>query len=154
MTLSTLSKDQLESMKYRDPMIAAIMRLSGDEEIEMVQGGYFIAPLNTDQLVKPYTVGETWDLTIKGIGTYGASYFVDDSPERFISEYGAILRDDPRRFIVFFTPIIKADQPPEGGWRWHKWGEYLGIGTPTTEYLFDEPKFERVYVGHVVQVTQ
>mgnify|MGYP000984510367 FL=1 len=37
-----------------------------------------------------------------------------------------------------------------GGWRWHKWGEYLGNGTPTCEHLDDEDEFnDGVYVYHM-----
>jgi hypothetical protein len=36
-----------------------------------------------------------------------------------------------------------------GGWRWHKWGPYIGKGEPTTEYLDDEDGFaDGVYVYH------
>lgn len=60
---------------------------------------------------------------------------------------------DPRLLGVFFTPMVRAEQSPEGGWRWHKWGEYIGDHTPTAEYLYDEPEIERVYVVSIESFT-
>jgi len=78
---------------------------------------------------------------------------VVDSPEQFIERYHHLLEADERTFAVFFTVIRKADQSEEGGWRWHKWGEYLGSHTPQHEYLYDEEGIEEVYVVHIDSVT-
>lgn len=43
------------------------------------------------------------------------------------------------------TPIFRDAQPHGGGWRWHKWGDYIGTKTPTEEYLSDEAEIEFVY---------
>jgi hypothetical protein len=47
--------------------------------------------------------------------------------------------------------VIKANQSHEGGWRWHKWGEYIGKYEPQYEYLYDEPEIEKVYVYHIYE---
>lgn len=153
MTLSQLDAHVLRIARDSDPLTRILMAHEG-VEIEQVEGhpGYFICPLNGDHLVKGITVGEKWELSVKGIGRYPSSYYVCDSPEQFIEKYGELLERDERRFIVFFTPMVKSEQSPTGGWRWHKWGEYVGEGTPTTEYLYDEPEFERVYTVSIVHV--
>ncbi len=71
---------------------------------------------------------------------------VCDSVEQFDEALGRALREDPRKFVVFFIEIRKEDQPEDGGWRWCKWGEYIGKQTPTRDYLHDEPVIETVYV--------
>lgn len=83
---------------------------------------------------------------------YPADYGVCDTPEQLIEKF-PILDTDPRPFVVSFTKIAKAEQPPMGGWRWHKWGPYIGDHTPTTEYLHDEPDIDDVWVYHVYEVT-
>lgn len=77
---------------------------------------------------------------------------VCDTPEQVLAHI-PLLVTDPRRFIVFFTPIRKRDQPAEGGWRWHKWGEYIGTQPSAgCEYLYDEPHIDEVLVYHIVEV--
>lgn len=81
-------------------------------------------------------------------------YGVCDSPQQFIDKFGKRLEADPRQFVICFTRVRKADQYEHGGWRWHKWGPYVGKGRPTTEYLYDEPKFEEVYCYHIYHVEE
>jgi hypothetical protein len=79
----------------------------------------------------------SWDLP---------EYGVCDSPEQWREKYGAIFEADPHHWCIGFTLISKADQSPQGGWRWHKWGEYIGTKTPQYEYIYDEgPEIEQVY---------
>lgn len=76
------------------------------------------------------------------------SYGVCDSPEQLIANLPDEVLYGSRLFAVFLTPIRKNEQE-DGGWRWHKWGPYIGTQTPTCEYLYDEPLIEEVYVYHV-----
>lgn len=100
------------------------------------------------------------------IGHFGSSHFLrgyDDSPEITINSYGVCdnyeqiieqcpeLDDPNRQFVITLTGIRKADEPSNGGWRWHKWGPYIGAFQPTTEYIHDEPEIEQVYVYHIYE---
>lgn len=92
------------------------------------------------------------DLLIEGkcLGSYG----VCDTPRQFLTRYREALQDDRRTFVIGFTHITKdpSNAGRDGGWRWHKWGEYIGDGKPTCEYLDDEEGFtDGVYVYHVYQ---
>lgn len=79
------------------------------------------------------------------------SYGVADSVEQFLTKYGQLLRDSPVAFAVGFTEVKRADEPREGGWRWHKWGEYVGEERPACEYLHDEPEIESVVTFSVLR---
>ncbi len=59
---------------------------------------------------------------------------------------------DPRRFIISLSVMTKADQPAEGGWRWHKWGEYIGTKNPKHEYLYDEQDIDQVTLFHILEL--
>lgn len=114
------------------------------------------------------------------IGHYGSSSFMSDwdhypenlggendaEGDRWLGPYGVC--DDvanlvqvyryavnhPTRQFVFTMKKVKRDLNNKGlggGWRWHKWGEYIGHYTPTTEYLDDEPLIEMVYCFHVFE---
>lgn len=74
---------------------------------------------------------------------------VCDSPEQFMEKIGKILDTLPDEYVVGFDKISKKDQPPEGGWRWHKWGEYIGDQNPQYEYLYDEPEIEEIYLYNI-----
>lgn len=56
-----------------------------------------------------------------------------------------------RKFVVMFTPVLKKNQSPEGGWRWHKWGPYIGKHDPQHEYLYDEPDIDGVLVYNIYE---
>lgn len=85
-----------------------------------------------------------------GLNCYG----VCDSPQQFIAKYDKLLRDDPRTFCVAFSHVAKDPTNKEGGgWRWHKWGPYIGGGEPQCEYLDDEDGFDDgVYVYHIIRL--
>lgn len=87
----------------------------------------------------------------KTVGPYG----VCDNPEQFLSRYRKALQRDKRSFCVSFHHILKnsANAGRGGGWRWHKWGEYIGDHNPKCEYLDDEQDFnDGVYIFHIYQL--
>ena len=45
----------------------------------------------------------------------------------------------------------KADEPSSGGWRFRKWGEYIGKHEVTCEYIYDEPDIDFVYCFHIYE---
>ena len=60
---------------------------------------------------------------------------------------------DPNLYVLSLTTILKADQEPAGGWRWHKWGDYLGDKDPQHEYLYDEgPEITQAVVVSVNEI--
>jgi len=89
----------------------------------------------------------------EGPDDYMDSYGVCDSPQQFLDRFKARLVNDPRPLCVTFTHVCKVPGNREG-WRWHKWGTYIGTGTPECEYLDDEPGFENgVYVYTIYQIS-
>jgi len=82
------------------------------------------------------------DLSLK---EYFGSYGVCDNYRQILKQCPGLITSD-RKFVISITPVVKANQSEEGGWRWHKWGNYIGKLKPTTEYLYDEPLIDKVYV--------
>lgn len=83
-------------------------------------------------------------------------YGVCDTPEQFIAKFGDRLKASPLTYCVGFSLIEKdpENRGKGGGWRWHKWGPYIGTGSPQCEHLDDEEGFDRgVVVYHVRQIT-
>lgn len=69
-----------------------------------------------------------------------SGYGVADTIEQ-IKEYYKELIDDPnRKYAIEITPVFqdKENKGKGGGWRWHKWGPYIGTLNPQWEYIDDE----------------
>lgn len=73
-------------------------------------------------------------------------YGVCDSVEQFIELFHEKLESDKQNeYVVGLTCVRKDEQSPEGGWRWHKWGEYFGKHKSKCEYLYDEVGIDEVW---------
>lgn len=79
---------------------------------------------------------------------YPETYGVCDDFSQVVSKWPSLITDDLEHFITF-QEIRKEDQPESGGWRWHKWGAYIGEHEPTQEYLYDEEDIDKVLVFHI-----
>ena len=71
-------------------------------------------------------------------GEYLGAYGVCDTVEQVKEKYSKWLNDTELKFCISFTKVTKSEQDANGGWRWHKWGEYIGKLNPQCEYLDDE----------------
>jgi hypothetical protein len=112
----------------------------------VVQTGHF----NLDRILVERMPFEMRYPNFEKLNCYG----VCDSPKQFLDKYRKMLEKDPRTLIVGFTHVRKS---PEGrgkfnGWRWHKWGEYVGEGSPKHEYLDDEDGFDNgIYTYSIIE---
>lgn len=75
-------------------------------------------------------------------------YGVADN-EQQIYEYYEDLKDSKRKFVISISPVCKRY---DGGWRWHKWGRYIGTQKRTAEYLRDEEDIDLVYCFHLYEI--
>ncbi len=78
-------------------------------------------------------------------------YGVCDSPEQLMEKLPNTVKSGPKFYVVSMVRLRK-DEQEEGGWRWHKWGEYIGTQNPQCEYLKDEPDIEEVWTYHVYEL--
>jgi len=81
-----------------------------------------------------------------------SSYGVVDSVEQLFSYYD--FDGDSRNFCIGFQRVDRdiSNKGRGGGWRWHKWGPYIGHQKPTTEYLDDEEFIDHVFVYDIIQL--
>jgi len=79
-------------------------------------------------------------------------YGVCDSLENLKEHLPKEVTEGPEAYVISLVKVAKKDQSPEGGWRWHKWGPYIGKQKPQCEYLYDEPSIDEVYCYHVYLV--
>jgi len=67
-------------------------------------------------------------------------YGVADSVEQIKEYFKEEIADPNRKYFITATPVWqdKENKGKFDGWRWHKWGEYIGKLNPQCEYLDDE----------------
>lgn len=136
-----------------DPLIKLIAEMNKQKsDIVEVRGGYYLSGSwnleHSIRLPKSLKI-ETFP---SNIPDENGSYGVCDSVEQFHEKVGRSLESSDRLFVVNFVEIRKDLQESEGGWRWHKWGEYIGEQTPTCEYIYDEPLITKVFTYQVLEV--
>lgn len=132
-----------------DSDLAAILTLlgQGGKPVEL-EPGIFLSPSFSFQHAIVGEVEEYFDF-----GHELSPYGVCDCLEQIKEKYAAWFNDEEYKFCVSLTKVEKVEQPPEGGWRWHKWGEYIGTKQPRYEYLYDEgDDIQVVYCYHIYQL--
>lgn len=134
-----------------DPMMDVILKsISGGKPRQrLAQGGYLsghwsIQYETTQKLADAYPAVDEEEFY---------SYGVCDSYQQLLEKVPLLLTSK-RKFFVGLVEIRKDEQPDEGGWRWHKWGVYIGTQDPTCEYIHDEPDIKVVYTYHVYEVLE
>lgn len=136
-----------------DPVMVVFSR--GLPPKRLGEGLYEINHFNFEHVIDKPQRYKTYPACYPDFKDELASYGVCDSPEQFVAKFGEVLGPDPRTFTVAFTHVTKnpENKGQRGGWRWHKWGQYVGLGEPTCEYLDDEDGFpDGVYTFSIQQI--
>lgn len=79
-------------------------------------------------------------------------YGVCDNYEQILEKYKNILNNPNKNFVIGLSTVERDGQPSDGGWRWHKWGEYIGNQNPEHEYLYDDIHINKVYCFHIYEI--
>lgn len=75
---------------------------------------------------------------------------VADSIEQ-VKAYYEPLESLSEQFFIMVTPVYRKEQSsPFGGFRFHKWGKYIGKHDIRHEYLCDEKDMDMVYTFRVL----
>ena len=87
-----------------------------------------------------------------------AQYGVADSIDQIKEYFKEEIEDLTTKYIITCTPVFqdKENKGKGGGWRWHKWGEYIGKLNPQYEYLDDEDfgdDFKYVICFHLYKIS-
>ena len=85
---------------------------------------------------------------------YFKDYGVADNASQIIDYYNELLTKHydymkEKSFVILMSPIFKDIHT---GWRWHKWGRYIGKFPRQCEYLQQERGIDMVYAFHIYEV--
>lgn len=144
-----------------DPIMEVLAGINGAASplATRLERGFYNAPVgNFEHVIEDDVDG--WDWCFDGSEPWrssdpmdaGSSYGTCDTPEQFMGRFREALDKDPRSFVVSFMVVQKVPGSV-GGWRWHKWGPYIGDKEPQHEYLADEgPDITQATCWHVYLV--
>lgn len=131
-------------------ILAAVAAVNGasPETVKLADGVYQIGHFGGTSFLWDY---EHYPELRLADGEWFGPYGVCDNYQQVLDQCPMLTEDESRRFVITVKEVRRELQHPEGGWRWHKWGAYIGTKTPTCEYLYDEPEIESVFVYHIYE---
>lgn len=138
---------------------AILAALGGGRETETIVQGIFLIPHFNGKHILPGKWEEWPKLHTAGRDPFEAMsddnwtncYGVCDDVQQLLDRCPMLVNDPDREFAITLTEVRRDEQPSEGGWRWHKWGPYIGAHDPQCEYLYDEVGIERVLFYQVFE---
>lgn len=85
-------------------------------------------------------------------GHWISGYGVADNLEQVLAHFDYFVKHPTRRFCIGVVEVVRPENPePQTGFRWHKWGSYIGIHTPQCEYFNDEEGIPEVMFFHIYE---
>ena len=79
-------------------------------------------------------------------------YGVCDDYPQILEKYASILNNPNKNYVIGLSVVEREKQSSDGGWRWHKWGEYIGTQNPQHEYLYDDIHIDKVCCFHIYEI--
>ncbi len=119
--------------------------------------GVYVCGLNSNHIIDAltdYKEKKNLDSPI-----YWLNYGVCDNASQVLDLYDSLCAQNKEymekgKFVILLVPMIRSKQPESGGWRWHKWGRYIGQFEPKCEYLYDEKGIDYVYCFEILEVVE
>lgn len=143
-----VNDDRILNVKDYNPILAILFNNTNANAKQLAQGIYEVGHFGCSPflpgLVDPY---KNEDYCLKDIHN---EYGVCDNYQQILDQEPA-LQDPNRQFFITLKSVKKSEESSWGGWRWHKWGPYIGTQKPTCEYLYDEPVIEEIFVYHIYE---
>ena len=141
----------------RDPGWNKYVAVAKDHRANVELHGFYVCSCNSSYALKNitnYRAVENFKSPI-----YWCDYGVADNASQVLDYYEHLLKEhgdymNDRKFIIQMTPIFRENQPECGGWRWHKWGMYIGEFEPKRKYLYDEQGIDYVWVFNILEVKE
>lgn len=140
-----------------------------DEDTKTTFKGCYWTNLNPENLIDPATAYETykhWPASSLGYGVSDnatqvfnhlqqalETYLTKDNSYPFFIRgkrlYKFLTANPNAIYMLGFHPVFNHHDGTLGGWRWHKWGPYLGKHTPQCQYLDEEQNIDYVLIWHL-----
>lgn len=63
------------------------------------------------------------------------------------------LENHKGKFVIEMHPVLRKNEPELHGFRFHKWGEYIGDFDINREYLYDQKDMDVIYVFSIIPLS-
>ena len=136
-------------LNANNPLLAILASMGEGEQKHLDTGVYEVNHFGCSPFIDGYKDWPDEELVNKD-GDWFSNYGVCDNYQQIL-EQCPMLKESNRQFFITIKSVKKKEQSDWGGWRWHKWGAYIGTHEITTEYLYDEPIVEEVFVYHIYE---
>jgi len=136
--------------KNNDTTMAIVNAIMGGSvmDTEVSPGIYEIGHHNfSNTIIKKNDYPDLVDKDGEYFGPYGVCDYIEQ-----VFDKCPMLRESEDKYCVAFTKVNRDEQPPEGGWRWHKWGTYIGVYDIVCEYLHDDSVVDSIYCYHIFEL--
>lgn len=135
-----------------------MINLSPDRKEDFT--GFYICDLN-----EHYTIPQLTDYNEAKENIFDIKYVdrgLSDNATQILDRIKFLASEDKeindefkkKEFVVLMTPIFKMHQPEKDGWRWEKWGAYIGVYDEPGGYLVHNEGIDYVYVYAIIAVTK
>lgn len=119
--------------------------------------GVYVCELNSNHTIEMITNYK--EKTNFKSPIYWCHYGVCDNASQALDYYDNLYKQnkdymEDKMFVILLVPVIRKQEPESGGWRWHKWGRYIGKFEPKCEYLHDEDGIDYVYCFDILEVEE
>lgn len=81
------------------------------------------------------------------------AYGLCDNAEQVIKKYPEIVESE-KPYVIILRPFFREYEPAEQGFRYHKWGEYIGTQELRNEYLYDDEHVEYVCAFTIYEIEE
>ena len=132
-----------------NPLLEILASMGEGEQKHLDTGIYEVNHFGCSPFIDGYKNWPDEELVNKD-GDWFGNYGVCDNYQQILDQC-PMLKESDRQFFITIKSVKKSEQSDCGGWRWHKWGQYIGTHKITTEYLYDEPIVEEVFVYHIYE---
>ena len=136
---------------HDNPLLRALS--DGRDPERLQRGVYRDWSHNFNHTFRDTGAPDDFDLDFPDLGDF-ESFGVADSVAQVVAALPSQVVASAQAYVVAVVQVNKRDQPAWGGWRWHKWGPYIGQQSPTAEYLADEPLISEVWCYSVYAVRE
>lgn len=116
----------------------------------------FVETSNLSYEDKYLSMVRTWAEPLDGVDDkiildMDSQYGVSDNIEQIKAYYRGWFDKPDTKWVIAVTPVFqnKGNKGKGDGWRWHKWGPYIGNLNPMSEYLDDED-FGDEFQGYIL----
>ena len=158
--------EKIYTLRERDardelPMALSMGLASGELDLKQVEPGVYEAFSHNfgfivDELEVSGIKFDAWFDSADSPHQWGASNVTCDNVDQAKKHWQSHVDDPQKEFVLVLSPVhCSPENAGQGrGFRWSKWGPYIGTQEIKHEFLDDEVGIDKVFLASIIQVTR